>query len=112
MNSVFYQIQNANNNDLNLGSFGPERKERTFHSEIILRGDEEFEYPKYSKKLKSLLNPMDELGISEIIGKKQGKECLVIANRSRIVRYLTDLIRKGEMKLDVGAYTWNYMVDI
>lgn len=59
-----------------------------------------------------MLNPIDEFAVSELIGKKYKKECLLIANRSRIRRYLGELIRKGEMKLDVGAYTWNYMVDI
>lgn len=53
------------------------------------------EYTKYSKRLNSLLNPMEEIEVSEIIGKKAQKECLIIANRSRVTRYLSDMIRKG-----------------
>lgn len=106
MANCFDQLANANISEAPI-----EGKEKALHVELVSQGNERLEVEKFSKKLSSLLNPVSPISIDHI-DTKEDKKCLIVANRTRILRYLRYVADKGGQKLKVGAYTWNYKVDL
>lgn len=58
------------------------------------------------------MNPVSEANFEQIEPKNPERECLMLTSRTRILRYLRHLVEKGEQKLKLGAYTWNYKVPL
>ena len=108
MSDTFKQVANANRDDYRLAS----NKEKTLHMEIVARGKDELLIEQHNKKIQSLLNPMSEANFEQIELKNPERECLILIARTRILRYFRHLVEKGEQKLKVGAYTWNYKVPL